>query len=131
MVSPYIFPAVEDPELLKIYQKTKLEELIISVVCQAYGVTFEQINVRSRKRELVEPRQVIMTLVNVLAGYTIEASGEIVGRDHATVLSSKKSVISLLETDKEFRLRFIRILRGIGVSPEKVDKVMKRGRRQG
>jgi len=125
MVSPYVFPAVEDPELLKIYQKTKLKELIISVVCQAYGVTFEQINVRSRKRELVEPRQIIMTLLVVLAGYFTTTAGAIFERDHATVLSSKKIVSALLDTDKEFRIRFIRILREIGVRSEDVEKVMK------
>lgn len=126
MVNPYLAPALEDPEFLKTYQKTRLKELIISVVCHAYGVTFEQINVRSRKRELVEPRQIIMTMLVTMASYTTLASGEVFGRKHSTVLSSKKSISSLLDTDKKFRMRFIRILREIGVRSEDVERVMRK-----
>jgi len=126
MVNPYLAPAVEDPEFLKTYQKTRLKELIISVVCRTYGVTFEQINVRSRKRELVEPRQIIMTMLVTMASYTAIASGEVFGRKHSTVLSSKKSVSSLLDTDKEFRRKFIRILRNIGLRPEDIETKINR-----
>ena len=59
---------------------------------------------RSRKRHLVEPRQVIMSLSNCLfRNETLRESGAIFGKDHATVLNARKVVSSLMQTSREFK----------------------------
>ena len=59
---------------------------------------------RSRKRELVQARQIAMTLININTKLTLKYIGEMIGnRDHATVIHSRETVNNLFETEKNFR----------------------------
>ncbi len=74
--------------------------------CVSYfGVTKEQIHSKSRKREIVQARQVAMYLCRNLTKLSLSTIGANIGnRDHATVLHSCNAVSDLMETDKSFRL---------------------------
>lgn len=76
------------------------------VVADYYGITIKDLKRKTRKREIVEPRQICMWLREK---YTRESLSEIGrrygGKDHATVLYSKKVIDNLKETDIEFRER--------------------------
>lgn len=125
MISPYVAPAIQDPEFMKLYGKDNIQFIITSAVCQSYGVAYDQINVKSRKRELVEPRQVIMTLLNTVARYSLANAGFLFGKDHATVLHAKKTISNFIDTDEEFREKIKEILHEIGLEESEVDRTIR------
>ncbi len=76
---------------------------IVETVCNHYHVTTDAVNSRSRKRELVVPRQVSMYLAQKLTEMSASHIGKIVGgRDHSTVIHSCSQVEARLKTDKDF-----------------------------
>lgn len=77
---------------------------IINTVCQHFNVTAEAINGPSRKRELVEARQITMYMAQKLTKTTTTRIGKMVGgRDHSTVLHSCAKVEERLTKDIDFR----------------------------
>lgn len=79
-------------------------DTIIKKVAEFYGVEVNSINTRSRKREVVQVRQVAMYLAKKYLDLSSSKIGQYVGkRDHATVLHACKSITNLIETDKQFR----------------------------
>lgn len=88
---------------------------IFEYVCDNYMVTPEQVMSRSRKREIVEPRQIICWMIrNKVApnSMALSAIGEMFSNgkskfDHATVLYSVRSIDNMIETDVSFRHRMM------------------------
>lgn len=79
-------------------------EEIIKKVADFYGVEVGSINTRSRKREVVQVRQVAMYLAKKHLDMSTSKIGLYIGnRDHATVLHACKTITNLAETDKQFR----------------------------
>lgn len=77
---------------------------ILKKVSDFYGVEVESINTRSRKREVVQVRQVAMYLAKKYLDMSTSKIGLYIGkRDHATVLHACKTITNLAETDKQFR----------------------------
>lgn len=77
---------------------------IVDTVCKYFGVTSEQMQSASRKREIVQARQIAMFFANKLTEETLTTIGTTIGnRNHATVLHACKTVSDLAETDKQFR----------------------------
>ena len=77
---------------------------IIKKVSDFYGVEPNSINTRSRKREVVQVRQVAMFLAKKYLDMSTSKIGQYIGnRDHATVLHACKTITNLAETDKQFR----------------------------
>ena len=59
---------------------------------------------KTRKREIVQARQVAMYFSKNLTKSSLATIGsQIGGKDHATVLHACKTVNNLVETDKTFR----------------------------
>ena len=56
-----------------------------------------------RKREYVESRQLFLTMMHNHTKRSLASIGSIVGKDHATVLHSVKTINNLCDTDKKFR----------------------------
>lgn len=85
------------------------DELTISaieaMVCRYFNITQEELVAKSRKRQIVQARQIAMYLCrNFLKNCSLAAIGaEIGGKDHATVLHSCNTVQDLISTDKIFR----------------------------
>ncbi len=76
---------------------------ILETVCQHYQVSTTAVNSKSRKRELVIPRQVSMYLAQKHTKMPAARIGKLVGgRDHSTVLHSCAQVEQRMKIDKKF-----------------------------
>ena len=76
-----------------------------SSVCEYFNISREELVSKSRKRQIVQARQIAMYLCrNMISNCSLAAIGaEIGGKDHATVLHSCMTVSDLMATDKVFR----------------------------
>jgi chromosomal replication initiator protein len=93
----------------KLIKSTKREisiDYIQKVVCNYFNIGLEQLRSKTRKREIVQARQVAMFFSKTLTKSSLATIGsQIGGKDHATVLHACKTVNNLIETDKRFRLQ--------------------------
>lgn len=79
-------------------------EDILDKVCAHYGVDATQIASKTRKREVVQVRQIAMYLAKKHTEASTSRIGKLIGkRDHATVLHACSVVTSQLEVDKRFK----------------------------
>ncbi|PWD99978.1 chromosomal replication initiator protein DnaA [Marinilabilia rubra] len=73
-------------------------------VCEFYGLDINVLQSKTRKREIVQARQVAMFFSKNLTNSSLSAIGAVIGRrDHATVLHACKAVKNLQETNTEFK----------------------------
>ncbi len=91
----------------KLVQNSRRElsiEYISKVVCDYFNMPVESIQNRTRKREIVQARQITMYFSKALTKYSLASIGAQIGnKDHATVLHACKTVSNLKDTDKNFR----------------------------
>ena len=79
-------------------------EDIINTVCKHFGLEIAAIHTKSRKREVVQARQVAMFLAKQHTDFSTSKIGKFIGgKDHATVLHACKTVKGQCEVDKTFR----------------------------
>ncbi|MEG1685941.1 MAG: chromosomal replication initiator protein DnaA [Bacteroides sp.] len=84
--------------------KTITIEDIIEKVCKHFELEPTSIHTKSRKREVVQVRQVAMYLAKKHTDSSSSKIGMLIGhKDHATVLHACKMVKDLYEVDKSFR----------------------------
>ncbi|HHW82142.1 MAG TPA: chromosomal replication initiator protein DnaA, partial [Bacteroidales bacterium] len=77
---------------------------IQEVVCDYFNIKRDLIQSRSRKREIVQARQVAMYFTKAHTELSLAQIGTHIGkRNHATVLHACKTVSGLKEVDKTFR----------------------------
>ncbi|MDR1054747.1 MAG: chromosomal replication initiator protein DnaA [Prevotellaceae bacterium] len=85
---------------------------IQKVVCSFFSLSPETLMSKTRKREIVQARQIAMYLSKILTKSSLASIGaQIGGKDHATVLHACKTVKDLIETDKHFRQYIVEIER--------------------
>jgi chromosomal replication initiator protein len=93
----------------KLIKNTKREisiDYIQKVVCNYFNVPTEMLQSNTRKREIVQARQIAMFFSKNLTKLSLATIGSQIGdKDHATVLHACKTVNNLLDTDKHFRLQ--------------------------
>ncbi|MFA5713063.1 MAG: chromosomal replication initiator protein DnaA [Bacteroidales bacterium] len=79
-------------------------ESIQQVVCDYFKIDCEKFSSASRKRELVQARQIAMYLSRNHTNDSLASIGsKIGGRDHTTVLYAYNTVCDLLDSDQTFR----------------------------
>ena len=79
-------------------------DTIINTVCSHFGLETSMIHTKSRKRDVVQARQIAMFLAKNNTDYSASKIGTLIGgKDHATVLHACKTVKELREVDKAFR----------------------------
>ncbi len=79
-------------------------EYISKVVCDYFNMPVESLQTKTRKREIVQARQITMYFSKSLTKYSLASIGAQIGnKDHATVLHACKTVNNLKDTDKNFR----------------------------
>ncbi len=77
---------------------------IINTVCKHFSLETVAIHTKSRKREVVQARQVAMYLAKAHTDFSTSKIGKFIGnKDHATVLHACKTVKGQCEVDKAFR----------------------------
>jgi len=90
--------------IVTITHKTNTVEKIRDVVCEYFSLSVDAISTKSRKREVVQARQIAMYLSKQLTKNSLSSIGFTIGqRDHATVLHACKIVTDLMDIDKNFR----------------------------
>ncbi len=79
-------------------------EYISKVVCDYFSMSVDALQAKTRKREIVQARQIAMYFSKSLTKYSLASIGAQIGsKDHATVLHACKTVNNLKDTDKNFR----------------------------
>lgn len=86
---------------MDIYKNSVLQALN-SAVIEVFGHPLEYYDTPSRKRELVEVRQMTMDIYRDITGYSLREVGEIFGRNHSTVAYACKQCDDLFQTDRAF-----------------------------
>ncbi len=92
----------------KLVNNTKREltiDYISKVVSDYFCLPIDSLLVKTRKREIVQARQIAMYFAKNLTQSSLASIGsQIGGKDHATVLHACRTVTNLKEIDKNFRL---------------------------
>lgn len=77
---------------------------VINAVCRHFNISPKEIAEKSRKRPIVEPRQIACYLLRVNSSLTFKEIGDIFnGRDHTTALHSIQVVKDRMSVDASFR----------------------------
>lgn len=91
-------------KVVKVEKKQLSIENIVEKVCAHFEMDTVSIQSRSRKREVVQARQIAMYLAKKYTEASSSQIGLAIGKkDHATVLHSCKMVKNQLDVDKELR----------------------------
>lgn len=79
-------------------------DYIQKVVCDYFDLPIEMLKSKTRKREVVQARQISMYFSKKMTKSSLASIGaHCGGKDHATVLHACRTVMNLSETDKQFR----------------------------
>ena len=91
-------------KLVKHSKKDISVDYIQKIVCDYFDISPDQLHSKTRKREIVQARQIAMYFSKSLTKSSLASIGsQIGGKDHATVLHACKTVNNLIDTDKQFR----------------------------
>ena len=79
-------------------------DYIQKVVCDYFQLPIELLKSKTRRREVVQARQIAMFFAKRMTKSSLASIGaQCGGKDHATVLHACKTVNNLLDTDKRFK----------------------------
>lgn len=91
----------------KIIKQSKHEitiDYIQKAVCDYFDMAADALQSKTRKREIVQARQIAMYFSKTLTKSSLASIGAQIGKkDHATVLHACRTVNNLIDTDKQFR----------------------------
>jgi chromosomal replication initiator protein len=95
-------------KVLRNFVKTSSKEITIEtiqrMVCDYFDVSYDKLLQKTRKREIVQARQITMYLAKAFTKNSLKTIGEhFGGRDHTTVIHSCQTVKDLMDTDSLFR----------------------------
>lgn len=88
-------------ELPKNYAHKKINYLdIITIGCEHFKMSLDELKQKTRRREVVYPRQVLMTLMRENTDLSYKQIGDLFGnRDHTTVIHSLNTINDLRFSD--------------------------------
>ncbi len=94
--------------MLKNFIKNSTKEIsmeyIQKLVCEYFEVPIEMVKSKTRKREIVQARQISMYLAKLHTKTSLKSIGAFFGgRDHSTVIYACQTVDDLIDTDKKFK----------------------------
>jgi chromosomal replication initiation ATPase DnaA len=82
-------------------------EYFKNITCTFFNIPVELMDSPTRKREIVQARQIAMFISKHRTKQSLAQIGlEIGDKDHATVLHACKTIQNLLDTDRRFRAQF-------------------------
>jgi chromosomal replication initiator protein len=95
-------------KVLRNFVKSSSKEITIDaiqkMVCEYYDVPYDKLLQKTRKREIVQARQITMFLAKAFTKNSLKTIGEhFGGRDHTTVIHSCQTVKDLMDTDTMFK----------------------------
>lgn len=90
--------------LINISDEPVTLDYIVDTVCEYTNVTHQDINGKSRKKDIVLARQTVMYLAQKMTNLPATRIGRLIGgRDHSTVIHSCKKMEKALQKDEELR----------------------------
>jgi chromosomal replication initiator protein len=103
-VSIYAIPGLGLAEPVLRARKTNPTALEIKkIVAHYYDLPLFNLDLRTRKRQIAEPRQIAHYFSRKYTRESLSSIGKMIGGvDHATVLHSERTVQNLIDTDKRF-----------------------------
>ncbi len=79
-------------------------EFIMKTVCDYFDVPIDKLKEKTRKRAIVQARQLSMFLAKNLTKNSLKVIGKhFGGRDHSTVIHSCQAIQNLMDTDNKFK----------------------------
>lgn len=95
-------------EMVDKYVKTNAKEISIEyiqkVICDYFKISTDTINAKTRKREIVQARQLSMFFARKYTKLPLSIIGAYCGnKDHATVLHACRTIDNLYDTDKQIK----------------------------
>lgn len=89
---------------IKNTQKDISIDYIQKLVCEYFEVPLDMVKSKTRKREIVQARQISMYLAKNHTKTSLKSIGAFFGgRDHSTVIYACQTVEDLIDTDKKFK----------------------------
>ena len=75
---------------------------IISVVCDYFNISYQDIIGKKKNKEIVEPRMIAIYLISELLNLPLVNIGKIFGgRDHTTIMHSRDKISQDLKVNKK------------------------------
>ena len=107
-------------EMLGKLVNTRKKELTIQeiqrVVCEYYSLAPDTFVSKTRKREIVQARQIAMYLCKQYTTHSLVVIGTQIGKkDHTTVIHACKTIKDLMDIDKSFKTHIREIEKKLGV----------------
>ncbi len=91
-------------DLIKDTQVTLSIDEIQQVVCEYFDIPVDLVRAKTRKREVVQARQIAMYFCKELTQHSLKTIGlHFGGRDHSTVIHANQSVLNQIDTDTKYR----------------------------
>jgi len=100
--------------LVQLHPKTYLPTDIVSAVCQHMKISEQVITARTRQRDAVKARNIVMYLVKKYTDSSLSEIGKHVHRDHATVAHSLSTMEAQMSYDAVLRQEVATIERQLG-----------------
>ncbi len=101
--SVYAIPGIDEfidiqiQDTQKVGEKPDPIKIANRIIYDVFSLNQSTLEERTRKREIVFPRQIHMTLTQ-LQGASLEQSGKACNRDHATALHASKTIRDIITT---------------------------------
>ena len=91
-------------QVVSLERKQLSVKKILEIVCNYFNINESLVQTKSRKREIVQARQISMYLSKKYTNSSLAHIGKVIGnKDHATVLHAIKTVKDQIEICKPFR----------------------------
>lgn len=108
-------------KVMKNFIKTSQAELKIediqNMVCSFYNLSYNDLLSKTRKREIVQARQITMYLAKKYTKNSLKAIGEhFAGKDHTTVIHSCQTVENLMDTDSAYKEKLDEIMQKVQIA---------------
>lgn len=80
------------------------------MVVKTVPITQEDIELRTRRREIVIVRQMVTVLLHKVSKYTLGQCMTVISYDHSTLLHSCRTIQDLVDSDKDFAKNWLKIV---------------------
>ena len=92
-------------------------DYIQKIVCDYFDLPIEMLKSKTRKRQVVQARQIAMYFAKNMTKSSLSSIGaHCGGKDHATVLHACRTVNNLIETDKKFKASVMELQKKIAIN---------------
>jgi chromosomal replication initiation ATPase DnaA len=107
LISPYCYPGIKRSALPANFNQKQLIGMtpndILEIISKESGVTMEDILSRSRKTEKVISRHIFCGILRKNYNYSLPFIGELVGRDHTTVIYATEQFNNRYRLEDNFK----------------------------